>query len=330
MPLHESEFQREALQGYIENLPPQRVGLLNRFMPIKPIFDNKFSYNVITGKYARTASITGFNAGAPLRDKQGLEKAFGEVAKVQHGFKLDEEELLRFNKARDDQEAELIKETIYDNTDDLMAGLDEIENWMRGQAIYRGGLQYSENDIVLDINFDVPASNKVGLAGAELFSNPDAPVLDILSDMVQTYKKSNRQQNPGVMHMSSAMVNDLLKNTQVKNHVYGSATDARIVTRDQLNSLFTSLGIPRFEIDDDVVVTNNGEERLLPERRIVFLPNEEVGNLYQGITVENNYRPGRYIIPEIKETNPPQQAVFAGETVFPALAKPQAVAWLDA
>lgn len=330
MPLHESEFQREALQGFIENLPPSRDFILSRYMPLKPVFDTKFSYNIVNGKYARTASITGFNAGAPLRDKKGLEKAFGEVAKVQHSFRLDEEELIRFNKANDDAEIEQIKDYIYEETEDLIAGIEDVEEWMRAQAIYRGRLVYNEHDINLDIDFAVPAGNKLALTGEELFSNPDAPVLDILQERVTAYKDANNQKDPGSLHMSGRMVNDLLKNTQIKNHIYGSPTDARIVTRDQLNSLFTSLGIPNFVINDDVVNTDEGIVRLLPERRIVFMPNEELGNLMQGITVENNYKPGRYVLPEIKETNPPQQAVFAGETIFPALAKPQAVAWIDA
>ncbi|MGR5914633.1 hypothetical protein ACT7DA_21210 [Bacillus pacificus] len=70
MPLHLDEFQREAFQGYIEDVPPARTRVLESLMPKKPIHDIKFSYNVINGVYAQMASITGFNAGAPLRDKR--------------------------------------------------------------------------------------------------------------------------------------------------------------------------------------------------------------------------------------------------------------------
>lgn len=331
MPLHLAEFSREAFQGYIENLPPAKTRILERFMPIKPVYDIKFSYNVINGKYARTASITGFNAGAPLRTKQGLEKAFGEVAKVQHGFRLDEEELLRFNQPRSDEERQSVVEYIYDQTDELVEGVRDVEEWMRAQAIYTGKLQYNENDIKLDIDFGVPAGNKLKLVGSDAFSDhTNSQPLTVLQQMVQIYKNANKQKNPGEMHMSTAMLNDILANAQVKNHIYGSPTDARIVTRNQLQTLFESLGLPGFVINDDVVETNEGEVRLLPERRIVFLPNGTLGNLYQGITVENNYKPGMYVVTEIKETNPPMQAVYVGETIFPALAIPSAVAWIDA
>lgn len=326
MPLHLEEFTREAFQGYIENLPPARERILARFMPAKPIFDIKFSYNVLNGKYARTASITGFNAGAPLRTKQGLEKHFGEVAKVQHGFRLDEEELLRYNNARSDEEQNQVVEWIYDETDDLVEGIRDIEEWFRGQAIYRGQVQYSENDVEIDVTFDTPAV----ITPATPFSDPASQPLTELQAAIGTYKTNNKQKNPGEMHLSTAMLNDLLANAQIKNHIFGSPTDARIVTRDQFQALLTSLGLPRFVVNDDVVVTNEGEERLLPERRIVLMPAEKLGDLMQGITVENNYRPGMYVVPEIKETNPPMQAVYVGETVFPALERPKAVQFIDA
>lgn len=330
MVLHESEFQREAFQGYIENVPVAKVRKLERFMPSKPIYDIKFSYNVINGKYARTASITGFNAGAPLRSKQGLERAFGEVAKVQHGFRLDEEELLRYNNPRVDEEREQVKDYVYDETDDLVEGVRDVEEWMRAQAIYNDRLKYSENEVEIDVNFGIPESNKLTLVGDERFDMPGSNPLTVLQEHVKTYKRANKQRSPGVIHMSDTMFNFLVQNEQVKNHIYGSPTDARIVTNEQVQALLNSLSLPPIEVYDDVVETDNGEERLLPERRIVFMPADRLGNLMQGITVENNYKPGMYVIPEIKETNPPQQAVYVGETIFPALERPQAIAWIDA
>lgn len=328
MPLHEKQFARDAFQGYIENVVPAKVRILSKFLPNKPIYDIKFSHNVINGHYARTASITGFNAGAPLRSKRGLEKAFGEVAKVQHGFRLDEEELLRYNQPRNEEEQRQVVEEIFDNTDDLVEGIRDVEEWMRAQVLYRDRLVYNENDVQIDVTFGVPEANKI--TSTTLFSDyANATPIQALQAAVKRYKEANNQQRPAEMHMSEEMVNDLLQNEQIKNHVYGSPTDSRIVTQGQLQALLTSLNLPTIVIQDEVVETNEGVVRLLPERRIVFL-NGEVGKTFLGITVENNYKPGMYVIPEIKETNPPQQAVYVGETVFPGLERPQAIVWMDA
>lgn len=326
MPLHLQEFQRESFQGFIENMPPLRERILSNFMPNQTIFDINFSYNVINGKYVKTASITGFNAGAPLRDKQGLEKNFGSVAKVQHGFRLDEEELMRFNKARDDQEQAQVVEYVYNETEDLVEGVRDIEEWMRAQAIYKGALNYVEGTVSISVDFGVPAGNK--LTATTAWSDKTAKIMDDLRTMRQQFKDQNKRKEPTAIHMSETVELDIMANDQVKQHIFGSTTDQRIITRDMVQSLFTSLGLPRYTIQEDIVDTKDGEERLLPERRVAML-GSDLGNTYLGITVENNYQPGMYIIPEIKETNPPQQAVFVGETVFPALKRPTAVAWMD-
>ncbi|MFC7063799.1 hypothetical protein [Halobacillus seohaensis] len=71
-----------------------------------------------------------------------------------------------------------------------------------------------------------------------------------------------------------------------------------------------------------------GEVQLLQDDQVVLL-GDALGNTYLGPTVEKNYQSGIYTVTEIKESNPPSQSVFIGETVFPALAKPQSIVIVD-
>lgn len=328
MPLHLEEFRGEEFQGYIDNVPNARAYLLESLMPARNVFDIKFSYNVIDRVYARTASITGFNASAPLRDKDGLAKHFGEVAKVQHGFRVDEEELLRFNRPRTDAERQQAIDYVYNQTDNLVAGVRDIKEWMRAQAIYKGVLVYSENDIKINVDFGIPAENKI-TAGIAWSDHATSTPLEDLQDAVAQYKLTNRGQSPAVFHVSTKVVSDLLQNTQIKNQIFGSPTDKRLVTQADLRTVFGSLSLPDFVVQDDQIDNGAGLERLLPERRIVLLPSTEVGKTMSGVTVEKNYQPGTYVVTEIKESNPPSQSVFVGETVFPALQRPTAIIHLD-
>lgn len=328
MPLHLEEFRGDEFQGYIDNVPNERTYLLESLMPAKNVFDIKFSYNVINRVYARTASITGFNASAPLRDKDGLAKYFGEVAKVQHGFRVDEEELLRFNRPRTDEEKQQAVDYIYEQTDNLVAGVRDIKEWMRAQAIYKGALTYSENDVQINVDFGIPEANKIVAAVAWSDYATSTPLKD-LQDAVGTYKAANRGQAPAVIHLSNAVVSDLLQNEQIKAQLFGSPTDKRLVTQADLRTVFGALGLPDFVVNDDEIDNGAGLERLLPVRRLVFLPSTEVGKTMSGVTVEKNYQPGTYVITEIQETNPPMQKVFVGETVFPALQRTSAVVHLD-
>lgn len=323
MPLHLDEFQREQLQGYIENVPPARQYKLASFMPEKPVYDINFAYNVINGAYAQAASITGWNASAPLRDKKELAKEFAEVAKVQHGQRLDEKELLSFNRPRSDQERAQVIDYVYDTTDDLVQGVDDIEEFMRAQAIYTGGIKYhdDENDVHIDFEYDIPAGNKFAVTTP--WSDPKATPLTDVQAAVKQYQKENQRQKPAIMHITSATEALLLQNEQIRVQVYGTNNGSRLLTRNDVQAVFTALGLPNYEINDDVINVDGEEKQLLDDNKVVLL-GAKLGQTMSGPTVENNYNPGKFVTPII-EQNPPGQSVIIGKAVFPALQRPQSI-----
>lgn len=321
------EFQGAEFQGYVENVPAARQYILAKFMPAKNIYDLKFAYNVINKQYSRTASITGFNSDAPLRDKDGLSRAFGEVAKVQHGFRIDEEELLRFKNPRNSDEQAQAVDYVYDQTDNLVQGVYDIEEWLRAQPIYKGSLQYSENEVVIDVDFNIPAENKLTTTVAWSDAELSNPLVDI-QRMVDRYKAANRGNAPAELHISSAVKSDLLKSKAVILQVYGDADSRRIITNADLTAVLSGLDLPPLVVQDMEVDNGSGLERLLPIRRVVALGTGEVGKTYFGPTVEKNFQTGMYVLPII-EVKPPRQEVYVGETVFPALQNVNGVVWLD-
>jgi hypothetical protein len=326
MPLNLEEFLEESFQGYVEEVPASREYLLSAFLPNKNVYDLKFAYNVINKEYARTASITGFNADAPLRDKDGLAKHFGELTKVQHGFKLDEEELLRFNQPRNDGEKAQAVEYVYDQTDNLIEGVRDIEEWLRAQVIYKGRLDYAENDVVISVDFGIPAENK--LVATAPWSDPaTATPLEDLARAVAQFKAKNNRKAPKVIHMSEATEANLLKNEQIKLQVFGATNVNRLMTKTDLANAFSALSLPPYQIQSDQIDNGNGPEDLLAEDRVVLL-GDNLGNTFFGPTVEKNYQPGIYVLP-IVEKKPPRQEVYVGETVFPALTRPNAIVYLD-
>ncbi|MBP3950334.1 major capsid protein [Bacillus suaedae] len=327
--LHLDEFQGEEFQGYVENVPLSKEYVLRAFLPNQPTKDINFAYNVVNGKYAQAASITGFNASAPLRDTKSLEKHFGSVAKVQHGFRLDEEQLLRFNRPRDDEEKDMAVDYVYQETDDLIAGVYDIEEYLRAQALYSGVLQYedTENDIQINVDFGIPAENKLTVT-VPWSDSTSTPLTDIQT-AVKQYQEQNKRRKPVVMHLTSTTEAHLLQNEQIKGQVYGNPTDKRLLTKADLANVFVALGLPPYAINNDVVdVYGQGEVQLLEDNKVVFL-GADLGNTYLGPTVEKNYESGIYVVPEIKESNPPGQSVFVGETVFPALKRPKSIVILS-
>jgi hypothetical protein len=326
MPLHLDEFKQEEFQGYIESVPPARQYALASFFPKKNVFDVEFAYNIISGSYGQMASITGLDAGAPLRDKETLARMTGELTKVQHGYRLTEKELLMFNRPRMDEEKKQAVEAVYNNSDRLVRGVYDREEWMRAKATYEGKMSYAEKDIVIDVDFLIPEENKINTS--KVWSDATATILEDLKGAIEAFEDANNGESPEVMHISPAVETYFLKNEQIKAQIYGTSTDNRVVTADQVAGLFTSLDIPPYVIVKDRVRGANGMEKLMPEGRVVLLASD-LGHTMYGPTVEKNYNPGIYVIPQIQTTNPPKQEVFVGESVFPALERPQAIVHLN-
>ncbi len=323
MPLHLNEFQQPQLTGYVQNVPPAREYLLASFMPEQPVYDINFAYNVINGKYAPAASITGWDASAPLRDTKEQERAFGQVSKVQHGFRLNETQLLQYNRPRAEGEANAVVEGIYTSTDELTQGVDDIKEYMRAQAIYNGVLKYEdeENDVYLNIDFEIPAENQ--LTSSISWDDENSNPLTDLQAAVKQYQDSNQKQKPSVMHMTSATEALLLNNEQIRTQIYGNDSGRRLLTTADIQNVLNALGLPSYQINDDVIVVNDEEIQLLDDNKVVLL-GANLGSTMIGPTVENDYNPGKFTVPTIK-TNPPEQSVIVGEAPFPALKRAKAI-----
>ncbi|MEK4303615.1 major capsid protein [Oceanobacillus sp. FSL K6-0251] len=327
MPLHLNEFQQPQLTGYVQNVPPAREYLLASFMPEEPVYDTQFAYNVINGRYAQAASITGWNASAPLRDTAEQERAFGQVAKLQHGFRLDETQLLQYNRPRAEQEANAVIEGIYTSTDELVQGVEDIKEYLRAQVIYNGQLIYNDNknNVHLNIDFKIPNENKI--TATTQWSNEGATPLTDIQAAVEQYKKSNQKQKPVVMHMTSATEALLLNNEQIRTQIYGTDNGKRLLTKSDIQNVFSALGLPPYQINDDVVLVDDEEKQLLDDNKVVLL-GTDLGKTMIGPTEENNYMPGKFADTEIKK-NPPEQSVRVGETAFPALKRKKAIVTLS-
>lgn len=242
---------------------------------------------------------------------------------MQHGVRLDETELLAFNRPRSDQERAAVVDYVYDTTDDLVTGVDDIEEYMRAQVIYTGKLKYDddENDIHLDVDFGIPAENQINVTTkwSEAASTP----LQDLQAAIKQYQANNQRRKPAIMHMTSATEALLLQNEQIRSQIYGTNNGGKLLTSGDIKNALTALGLPSYVINDDVIVVGDEEIQLLADDKVVLL-GTELGKTYSGPTVENNYNPGKFVTPLIEE-NPPGQSVIVGKAVFPALQRPKSI-----
>ncbi|MEK3950964.1 major capsid protein [Paenibacillus sp. FSL H7-0703] len=282
-----------------------------------------FNYDVFTQTYAPSASITGWNSGAPLRDKQGLKTLTQEVAKIQHGFRLDEGEQLKFTNPRVENERQRAIQKVYDQTDELIEGVNDTEEWLRAQAVYNGVIVYNKNDVQINVNFGLTAKvTPTVLWSDRATSTP----LDDLRAAIKAYKDINAGQAPRYIDISGDVMLDLALNNQTRGALFG-VNSAMLPTREQVQAIITQIADApiTIRVNDDVVSLEGAAPTRLLEARTVALLGEKPIITVQGPTIEKNFEPGIYVTPIIKQGPPPSEEVYVGESAFVAVQKPSQI-----
>ncbi|OMF50874.1 major capsid protein [Paenibacillus peoriae] len=317
------QFKQPEFMGYVENRLIDKQYLLKAVSDTDVTYDLTFDYDVFTQTYAPSASITGWNSGAPLRDKQGLKTLTQEVAKIQHGFRLDEKEQLKFTNPRVNAERERAIQKVYEQTDILIEGVNDTEEWLRAQALYNGVIVYNQNNIVINVNFGLSAKVTPTVAWSDRATSTP---LDDLRATIKAYKDTNAGKAPRYIDLSGDVLLDLTLNAQTRGALFG-VNNAMVPTREQVQSIITQIADAPIEIrvQDDVVSLEGAAPTRLLEARTVALLGEKPIITVQGPTVEKNFEPGIFVTPITKQGPPPSEEVYVGESAFVAVQKPSQI-----
>lgn len=273
------QFKQPEFMGYVENRLIPKQYLLKAISATDTSYDLTFNYDVFTQTYAPSASITGWNSGAPLRDKQGLKTLTQEVAKIQHGFRLDEGEQLKFTNPRVENERQRAIQKVYDQTDELIEGVNDTEEWLRAQAVYNGVIVYNKNDVQINVNFGLTAKvTPTVLWSDRATSTP----LDDLRAAIKAYKDINAGQAPRYIDISGDVMLDLALNNQTRGALFG-VNSAMLPTREQVQAIITQIADApiTIRVNDDVVSLEGAAPTRLLEARTVALLGKNQSSLYR-------------------------------------------------
>lgn len=317
------EFQPTRLQAFVENLPPARNYLLAAFMPEKTTSDINFAYNVVNGAYAPAASITAWNASAPIRDKKLQAQEFGKVAKLQHSYFFDEVELFVYNLPRTPEERQQVILDGQDRTKDLSDGVEDTKEWLRAQMIYNGAVRYLDEDgkVVLDYELDTPEGNEIDVTTP--WSDPSAKIITDIQNAIAQFKSANGRRSPVAIHLTSVTETDLLQNEQIRVQAFGANNGGMSLTTDDVQRVFRAMKFPVYSVNDDVISMHDNEVQLLEDGKVVLL-GADLGNTMIGPAAERGYTPGKFA-KTIELQDPPSEQIIVGQTAFPALRRPAAI-----
>lgn len=320
------EFKQPTFLGYVENALNTKRYLLKEISDTDVTYDLTFDYEVFTQTYAPTASITGWNSGAPLRDKEGFKVVTQEVAKIQHGIRIDEREQLKFMNPRTDGERNQAIKRVYDQTDRLIVGVDDTEEYLRAQAVYVGTIAYNDtkNNVKVEVSFGL---NPIVPVTTPWTDRVDATPLDDLLVALQAYKDANAGQSPRYIDMSGAVLMDLRQNDAIRGAVFG-VNSAKIASREEVQAQINALADTTIEIrvqDEVVLLDTTGQvTRLLPTRTVALLGAQPIITV-EGPTIEKNFEPGIYVVTKEDMGPPPQDEIYVGKSAFVAVRKPSEI-----
>lgn len=322
------EFKRETLIGYVENLTIPFESKTLSFLPRdKDVYGLTFAYDIFKKNQNVAANLLEFGAPAPLRDKQGLETAVGEVAKLSHRYRFDQKDQLTIMNTKFDKERQQVIDRAFNHIDNLKLGVEETEEYLRSSVLYKGNIKYDLDGFSLDLKFDVPKA----FAATKKWSDTENsnPIKDLV-DWIEKFKKANAGRRPLAIHMSNAAYLDILQSKSTIGNIKGIA--GGMVTPDELTTFLNRWNIPPITTNDLEITFEDGKsERYLPERRVVFLGIEgktTLGSTVQGPTVEKDGQPGVYVKPW-RELNTENEFIEIGKAAFPELSYPSGVMQID-
>jgi len=277
-------IEAAELTGYVraalEDLPQNAFGLA-QYLPNTPTDDIDFRANVGGGGLAKAAAFRSYDTESPITGRKGITTIQGELPPISEKRRLSEYDRLKLRNLDD-----AVRNQIMDDAVDLAKAIHTRIEIARGDALMLGKVEIAENELALTADFG-RAANHTQTAATRWDAGGD-PIEDLLA-WVAVYVATNGIR-PGEMLTSEQVVASLMRNETIRAYVLPPGSTQNIVTRDALNALLQSFGLPSISTYDVQVDDGNGGARsILDPKRILFLPpaGNKIGETLWGVTAES-------------------------------------------
>lgn len=274
------------LIGVVRRLEFPRFSLANYF-PRSDVEAINYSFVRESADALETAAMRSFDTPAPIGKRPGLSRVMGELPPISKKIPLTEGDRLMLAELQRNrgQESPIVDQVFADAARMVRAVEARIE-LARGDALTDGIVTIAENGLQFTIDYGVPAAHKVVAAAS--WANPATDIIGHISSWVDTYVDTNGVP-PARAIASGKVVGNMLRNDGIKALVAGPNAVPGLLTQDQVNQIFTALGLPPVEkYDVQVTPINGAKQRVIPIDRFIMLPGEDdvIGGTQYGVTAE--------------------------------------------
>lgn len=284
MPRIEELFSTQTVLNYVKNRQPVPM-LGDMFFPEKKIEGLDFKMIKGANNLPVSASIHGFDTETEIGSRDGASYSVEELALIKRKIKMDEKLIIQLSSPRSTQEETQAINQIYNDVDNMVNSVRTRIEAMRMEAITTGKLNINENGVKTLIDYGTPKAQ-------QSTTNWTAEDVKILDDIYNWTDKvvQNTGFTPTRALTSKSVLNILLTNTAIRKAILGVNSD-RIITKDMLNQLLASMGLPSIATYDAQYRTQNingtySAKRYFEDGKFVLLPEGKLGDTIYGLTAE--------------------------------------------
>jgi hypothetical protein len=268
MLLNQDFITPAELTGYVRaalaDLDRNRF-ILSQWLPRVEVDDLVYRFTRGGEGLTDAATVRAYDAESPIGSRPGVTRVTGELPPISRKIRLGEYERLR---QRRDNSA--IRTAILSDAERMARAVAARLEMFRGEALYRGSLQISENGVIATVDFGRAAGHTV--APGTLWSTvaTATPLADLLT-WRDTYIATNGEA-PGAVLTSTTVLGYLLRNAEIRALAATVAGTPTMVSQTALNSVLAAYGLPPIYIYDAQVRVNGVATRVIPADRVIMLP----------------------------------------------------------
>lgn len=238
------------------------------------------------------ATVHAWDSETQVGSRASAQSFKQELALIKRKNVIREKEIIAIANPRNDAELQRLIDARYTDVDTLVEGVLARAEAMKMEAVTKGVVTINENGVVGAIDYNVPADQKVVLAGntapTALWTGENADILGNLQTWTDLMRSKGVEVTRAIT--SNTVLRLMAGNPKIRTAIHGTAND-RYVSNTQLNSFLQEQGLPSFVSYDAQYQVQKGDgtyetKRYFDENYVSLLPAQALGEGMFGPTAE--------------------------------------------
>lgn len=233
--------------------------------------------------------LAAYDTKAIRRDRQGIEEYTTKMPFFKESIYIDEELRQQLNTLLQTNNSAIIREVVAKIFEDEIALINASKvtlERMRMELLAAGTITLASNGQAFAYDFGVPASQKSTVQTS--WSNPSADIIKDINDIVKAMKAKGTNITKAICN--SSVIEDMQKNTAIKNQIYVLAGGAisSISAAKALEFVKQETGVTFYSYDNVYVNEDESVSKYYPDDSVTFIPDGYLGKTHMGRTPEES------------------------------------------